>query len=393
MANPKILDKLLERGERIDRRQLEDYLKETAQENLFLRNAIEIFDSGIVILDNNLRVVEINPSAEFLLGVSARKIKEAKITICPLDKVLLEFLEKVFSSTENFSKQDLFLKFPREQLLRITVSPVMKEQEIEAAGWIISVQDITEFNRANIEKVQTEKLKALVTMAGILAHELGNPLNSLSIHLQLINKAIKTFPEKFKSKTEKLIKITQAEVKRLDDIVTRFLQATRPLKPRFIEGDINRVLDETLEFIGAELKKNKFRVIKKFSKELPKVYIDHLQMRQAFVNIIKNAIEAKSENPRLDVETKLEGDNIKITFADNGLGIPDEELEKIFEPYYSTKSGGSGLGLFVVNKIIRNHGGTVEIKSRPNEGAVLKIYLPAEPAGPKLLTEAKNSYL
>lgn len=387
MATTRFLDKLLERAERIDRYQLEEYLKGLVWENTFLRNAIDRMDIGVILLDSNSRIKIINDTAEFLLGISESKLKAKKISQCPIDPLLLGVLDRVRDKFE----QEVYVTFPREQLLRVSIFSVKEEGLLEEnLGWIVTIRDITEFRRTSTQKFQTEKLKALVTMASILAHELGNPLNSLAIHLQLIGRTIKTLPKKYKQKTLKLFNIAQTEVKRLDSIVTRFLQATRPLKPRFLEGDIHRILDETLELLGPELKKNRISVEKQYSPDVPWLYLDHVQMRQAFINIIKNAIEAMGKNGILGISTGLDEGRIRVSFTDNGVGIPEDELDKIFEPYYSTKREGSGLGLVIVHRIIRDHGGTIEVKSKLGKGTTITIYLPLEPVGPKLLPQARK---
>lgn len=389
MGTTRFLDKLLERVDRVDRRQLEDYLKGLATENAFFRQAIDRLDVGLIILDNNSKVKIINNTAGLLLGISENRLKTKKIFQCPLDPVLLGVLDRAITQRKDRYEQELYVTFPKELLLRLGIYPVGEVVEDEVLGWIVTVQDITEFRRTSSQRFQTEKLKALVTMASILAHELGNPLNSLSIHLELIDRALRGMPERYKGKIQKFCGIARAEVKRLDDIVTRFLQATRPLKPRFLEGDIHKVLDDTIELLSPELKKNKIIVERDYNSDVPRIYIDHLQMRQAFINIIKNAIEAMTKNGRLVIRTALEDSRIKISFTDNGIGIPEDELDKIFEPYYSTKREGSGLGLVIVHRVIRDHGGTIEVKSKLGRGTTVDIYLPIEPRGPRLLPQAK----
>lgn len=389
MTTTRFLDKLLERVERIDRSQLEDYIKSLVWENAFLRDAIDKIEEGILIIDKNSRLKVINSTAEYLLGISGNKLTDKRLSQYPLDPILLGVLDKAIAHPEKTFQQELYATFPREQLLRVFACPIIGRIE-EITGWIVTIQDITEFRRTSAQKFQTEKIKALITMASILAHELGNPLNSLGIHLQLINRAIKTFPKKHKDKILKLSNIAQTEVKRLDNIVTRFLQATRPLKPRFFEGDINRILDDTLEFLDHELRKNNIEVIKDYSSEIPKIYFDHVQMRQAFINIIKNAVEAMPKNGKLEIQTVLDKNIIKISFIDNGVGIPGDELDKIFEPYYSSKRSGSGLGLVVVHRIIHDHGGQIDLKSKLGKGTTVTIFLPTEPIGPKLLPQGRK---
>lgn len=384
MAGARFLDKFLERIDRVDRPQLEDYIKGLVWENTFLRSALEKIDKGVLVFDKDLRLMLINSAAELLLGISGAKACGKRLSQHPIDPLLLGILDKARDSCQ----QELYTTFPREQLLRIYVCPIKETGSDSAAGWLATIQDITEFKRTNAQRFQSEKLKALITMASILAHELGNPLNSLTIHLQLINRSIKTLPKKYKEKMLKLSGISQTEVKRLDNIVTRFLQAARPLRPRFFKGDIHRIMDETLELLGPELRKGKITVKKSYSTDIPRIYLDHIQVRQAFINIIKNAVEAMPKTGKLGIETQLDNNRIKVIFADTGIGIPGDESDRIFEPYYTTKREGSGLGLVVVHRIIHDHGGTIEVKSKIGKGTVVTIYLPTETSGPKLLPRA-----
>lgn len=389
MAETKFLGKLLERVDRVDRYQLENYLKGLVWENRFLKNSLNKLDIGVIILDKDAKIKSINNSAEMLLGLSEKRLQDRNISACPLDPVLLSVINKVIAKGDTY-EQELYTTLPRDQILKLSMHSIKDIDEEEDMGWVVALQDMTEFRRTSTQKFQTEKLKALVTMAGILAHELGNPLNSLTIHLQLINRMLKGFPKKYKEKMSKILGITQTEVKRLDGIVTRFLQATRPLKSRFFEGDIHKIIDETLDLLGPELKRNKINVKKDYNTDIPKIYLDHIQIRQAFINIIKNALESMSKNGLLEIKTILNGETAAVSFTDTGTGMSEDEVSRIFEPYYSTKREGSGLGLVILHRIIRDHGGKIDVKSKIGVGTTMTIYLPIEISGPKLLTQEKK---
>jgi len=389
MTEPRFLDKLLERAERVDRNQLEDYIKSLAGDIAFISDAVDASESGIVFLDESLRIKTINRSAESLLGVARSNVLGKNILQCSIDVVLGLLFEKSLALPSASRVQEVEVKFPREQLLRVAISPFEENDKKINQGWTITLFDITEYKKESNKKFQKEKVKAIGTMASILAHELGNPLNSLSIHLQLIDRAVKTLPKAGKAKFSKYIKITKDEIKRLDDIVTRFLQAARPFKPRLFEGDVCGILDRTLELMMPELKKNKIIIEKSFGGDIPKIYIDHIQIRQVFINLVKNALESMKKGGKLKIKLSREDKWVKISFADSGKGIPEEDLEKIFEPYYSTKDGGSGLGLAIVHRIVKDHGGKIEVDSFYGKGTTVSIYLPKEIMGARLLTENK----
>ena len=381
-------DKFLERLDRVDPRQLKTYLQELISENRFLGNIIDRLEDGILILDKDARIMTINPQAELLLGVSGERLKNKRFDRCPLDTQIIKTIENALSAKKEYINREIWVTFPKEQLLKFLIVSV--EDTGEPLGWIIELQDITEIKRTSSQRIQTEKLKALVTLAAGIAHELGNPLNSLGIHLQLINRELKKLPKKTKDRLDKPLAVVQTEIKRLDQIVSSFLQATRPLKPRFLVSHIRDVLDETLAFLSPELRKNRIEIDKKYYTEIPKTYLDYIQLRQAFMNIIKNAIEAMPNGGVLKIASDLKNAKIKISFKDNGIGIPEDKLDKIFEPYYTTKAKGSGLGLMTVHRAIREHGGYIEVNSKLGKGTAVTIYLSAEPRGPRLLPPGKK---
>lgn len=378
----KFTDKLLDRIDRIDRRQLKTHMQRLIFENKFLEEIISQLPEGVLIIDRNKKIKFINPAGEFLFSVSNERLQGHRFDQCPFDSQIITYLSKAINSPQTAEPQELRISQPREQLIHILVVSLGEEETI---GWLVEIKDLTKVRNASVERVQTEKLKALVTLAAGLAHELGNPLNSLAIHLQLIDRSLTKLPKKTKDRLKNLLAIAHDEIGRLDQIVTHFLQATAPLKPRFIEFDINNLLQETLAFFQPELKKNGIKVEKKLQKNLPLIYLDYIQLRQVFVNIIKNASEAMSGPGFLKVQTSLVDGQIKISFLDNGIGIPRDQLDKIFEPYYTTKAKGSGLGLMIVHRIIKEHQGRVTVESSLGKGTRVDIYLPVQLPSPKLL--------
>lgn len=382
-------EKFLARLDRIDRRQLRSYFKELASENIFLLNVIAQLENAIVVLDKNACVRIINPQAEKLLGIIGKRITGKSINKCPLDPQVKKAVEDTIVQLKEYTHQEILVSYPAEQLLSVYI--VQIEHEKDLLGWIVELQDITEIKKSSLQRIQTEKLKTLVTLAAGIAHELGNPLNSLGIHLQLLNREIKGLPKKNRGKLIKTLNIAQSEVKRLDQIISRFLLAARPLKPRFLISHIHDVIDETLALLGPEIRKHGIKIDKKYHTKIPKIYLDYIQLRQVFVNIIKNAIEAMPDGGMLKIITTLVENRIKIIFKDNGIGVPEDKLDKIFEPYYTTKVKGSGLGLMSVHRVIREHGGQIDIKSKIGKGTTVTILLPSEPIGPKLLPPGRKS--
>jgi len=382
MAN-QFKDKFLARFDRIDRKQLKVYLEELISENKFFETAINNIEEGILILDKNAVIRIVNKQAEYLVGTPSHKLKGKRIDNTPIDPQIVKTIEKIINVKKQYLHRKLLVTFPQEQVLKILVVPV--EDSNSFIGWIIELQNVTDSEEQSSKKVRTEKLKALVTLAAGIAHELGNPLNSLGIHLQLIDKEFRKLPKKNKNKLVKPLEIVRTEVKRLDQIISQFLQATRPLKPKFLVSHIHELLDDTLALLDPEIKKHKIRITKKYYTKIPKIYLDYIQMRHAFMNIIKNSVEAMPKGGLLKINTALEDNKIKIAFKDNGLGISEDKLDKIFEPYYTTKVSGSGLGLMTVHRVVKEHNGEIELRSQIKKGTTVTVYLPIESPGMKFL--------
>jgi len=222
-----------------------------------------------------------------------------------------------------------------------------------------------------------ERLSALTLLAAGVAHEIGNPLNSLHIHLQLMERKVKKLGA-LEDKCELLesIDIARAEINRLDSIVSQFLRAIRPSKPHFQPEDVNALVLEAISFFRPEIKDRDIVVETELRSDLPSLEVDRDQMKQVFYNAIKNSFEAMKRRGILRIRTDRDDTHVKISFTDTGGGISAENLSRVFEPYFTTKEGGSGLGLLIVRRIVREHGGELSIESSEGKGLTLTIRLP-----------------
>jgi len=225
-----------------------------------------------------------------------------------------------------------------------------------------------------------------------VAHEIGNPLNALHIHLQLMSREVKRLrqpgggeAEEAAGKLEHYLEVAKGEITRLDYIVTQFLQAIRPSAPHFTVASLNDVARDTLELLGPELENRRINVREKLARRLPPAPLDASQIKQALVNLIKNAMQATTRGGAITVETGQNPDEVWISVADTGQGIPQDQVHHIFEPFYTTKEKGTGLGLMIVQRIVRQHGGHMELESREGQGATFRIWLPRREKQQKLL--------
>jgi signal transduction histidine kinase len=230
---------------------------------------------------------------------------------------------------------------------------------------------------------RADRLASLGTLTAGLAHEIRNPLVAIKTFTQLLPERLDD--EEFRNH---FLNIASGEVDRISSLVNELLDFARPSEPRLDFEDINTVLEGMLLLVSTESKKKQICIQKEFTSNLPLIKIDREQIKQVFLNILLNAIEATPENGTIFVKTrtftKPNGERfIQIEFTDTGCGIPEEYLEDIFNPFFTTKTTGSGLGLSISNQIIQDHKGYISVESRLNKGTSFFINLPLDQEYPK----------
>jgi two-component system, sporulation sensor kinase E len=288
------------------------------------------------------------------------------------------------SQTKGPSSRDLEIFYPQNRFINFYVVPLMIEPrgsgdkiDISArqVGHAIILRDITESRRSAEQTLESERLNALTLLAAGVAHEIGNPLNSLHIHLQLMERNVRKLNNGVKAELQESIEIARAEIARLDSIVTQFLRAIRPSKPQLQPENINAIVDEAVRFFAPEIQDRDIVVEQELRSDLPLLQLDRDQMKQAFYNVIKNSFEAIKRRGVLRIRTDRDDTHVIISFTDTGGGMSAENMSHVFEPYFTTKEAGTGLGLLVVRRIVREHGGELSIAST-EEGLTLAIRLP-----------------
>ncbi|HMK52898.1 MAG TPA: ATP-binding protein, partial [Thermodesulfobacteriota bacterium] len=230
---------------------------------------------------------------------------------------------------------------------------------------------------------RADRLASLGTLTAGLAHEIRNPLVAIKTLTQLLPERLDD--EEFRNQ---FLKIAAGEVDRISSLVTELLEFARPSDPKLELEDVNAILDGMILLVSTETKKKQIAISKYYTSDLPPVQIDREQIKQVFLNILLNAIEATRENGEITVKTRSfsrpDGEPyVQIEFTDTGCGIPGEYIEDIFNPFFTTKSTGSGLGLSISNQIIQDHSGYINVESQLNKGSSFFINLPVNQQHPK----------
>ena len=253
------------------------------------------------------------------------------------------------------------------------------------------LRDVTRDREQEADLVESERLNAVKLLAAGVAHEIGNPLNALHIHLQLLEREIRDLDAERSDELHELVEIANNEVSRLDVIITQFLRAVRPAKPDPTNTAIDELLRQTLNLLRDEISDRSVEVQLSIPESVPQISVDRDQMKQAFFNVIRNAIQAMPDGGALEITISSSDTFQAITFRDSGVGIAAEDLARIFEPYHTTKTEGSGLGMMIVQRIVQDHGGQIEVRSKPETGTAITILLPRYDRRTRLLRAPEST--
>ena len=283
--------------------------------------------------------------------------------------------------------REVELTYPEHRFVRLYMVPIDAQVgHDDSGGTVVVLSDVTEDKVSMEERIESERIDSIMRLSAGVAHELGNPLNSLTIHLQLIERKLKKLQlgAEARSLSESL-DVCQGEVKRLDGIITHFLEAVSPKQPELNELDLIELVDEVLRVQEAELCDRTLDVNVDVNQPVPAILVDRGQIKQVFFNLIKNAMEAMQPGGELRIVIRSDDEFVYMQFIDSGSGISEAELSRVLQPYYTTKKAGHGLGMMIVQRILRDHGAQLGIESRKDIGTVITLQFPQQHRRTRLL--------
>ncbi len=409
MPAPKssFLDKVLGRIGRLDTEGLQTVVQRLARERSFLETLFNTIEDGVLVVDEHGRILYFNQAVTRLLGLQDSVEGQPVASIMPgLDWEHILRLDA--AGGQRVARHEFEVTYPRPRFLRLYAAPLDGEAA-GSSGVALILHDATEARQKTFEAIESERIQALTLLAASVAHEIGNPLNALHIHLQLMERELKKLkgsigraprsaansrPQILAAETdagesahkiEEYLAVAKGEINRLDYIVTQFLQALRPSPPQLKHASLNEVVRQTLELMRPELDNRALHVKIKLDPRLPLTPIDLTQIQQALVNLIKNAMQAMTKGGTLALQTGEGAEEVWVSVADTGGGIPQEQINRIFEPFYTTKKKGTGLGLMIVQRIVRAHGGRIDLESHVGRGTTFRVWLPLRERRMRLL--------
>ena len=329
---------------RLDAGRLREQYNRVADEVDFFDAIVNVINEGLVVLNGDGEVIMKNAAVGELLGMKPEDVlPNMGLPLCKA------------------SRREHAVTYPKHRLLEIETLPMGKSDTI------VILRDVTAARERSEEELRAGATQAVRDLAAGVAHEIGNPLNAMSLNLQLLKR---------KLKDDETVDECIHQVERLDGIIKGFLAALRPSRPNLAPGSIADPLAACLKTLKRQFEERRISVTLDVPGMLPSVALDRNQMEQVFFNLLKNALEAIRDGGRIDIVVGADDNDVSVTIRDSGGGMTQEQLTHLFEPYRTTKAGGTGLGLMVTSRIVRDHGGTIAAESSQGEGTTFTIRIP-----------------
>ena len=368
----RFFNKVAQHLDKLDAESVRGQYKGLVQEFTLLETVFRALGEGVIVASADGLLVYANPAAERLAHFEFSSAKNAPLVDVLPGWNLADWL--VPPSDMQWSRaamREITITYPERRILEVQAMP-------NGEATILIIRDVTLAHAREADALESSRIEAIQQLASGVAHEIGNPLNALSLNLDLLARDLRKEPDPDRrARLLADVETAKREVKRIDAINRGFLNALRPVKPVLKPGNLADPLKATLEELKPRFADRAIRVALDLPSALPSVIFDAGQLQQVFFNLIKNALEAMKDGGALAIAIDVTDAEVAISFRDTGSGIPAADLGRLFEPYHTTKGElGNGLGLMMCRRIVRAHGGEIDVESKEGEGTRFTVRLP-----------------
>jgi two-component system, sporulation sensor kinase E len=350
-----------------ERRKMEKELQESEQK---FRSIFDHSMNGILLWGEGYRVLDANPIAcEIFQATKQQLLYEPFINWISEkeQKVFYKLIRQCEQSGEAYAEMTIVTKEGEQRIIEISL-----KKEIIPGVAMMMLRDVTEKKELEWQLRKSDTLNVVGELAAGIAHEIRNPMTALKGFIQLLQGSIKEDYSMY-------FNVIMSELKRIESIITEFLVLAKPQAIQYQRNDVCKIMKDTIDLISAQAMMHNVQIVANFEDQLPWIYCEPNQLKQVFINILKNAIEVMPKGGNVHVRIqKADHHYIRISITDQGCGIPQDKIKKLGEPFYTTKERGTGLGLMVSYKIIEEHQGKIDVESEVGVGTTFHITLPME---------------
>ncbi len=374
----------LQKTSRMNADQIQSLLSLVTEEYEMLDAVLDSLATGVIVCDSFHIMVQNNKAATRILPIEYHDIQDRPVWSCVKDEAIASFVQETMENEEAVTTREFSLEETGgTRYLDISVMPLVRSKSVR--GTIITIEDITAKKNEEMRSRRLEGLASLTNLAATVAHEIKNPLGSISIYAQLLRKSLERKCGIDDPQVVKSLDVINEEIDRLNKIIVDFLFAVRPLKFEFSPLDVNALVRSLADFFAEELKAAGMALELELGENIPMIQGDERFIRQMFINLVKNAMAATLPGGVIRIRTRHVEDTLVVTVEDSGSGIPPEMIHRIFEPYFTTKVDGTGLGLTMTYKVVKEHGGDIRVQSEEGHGTCFTITLPVLRRAQKLI--------
>jgi len=365
--------KLVSRLGKLDAEDLRAQFLNIANERGLLETVFQSIQEGVVVAAADGRLFYANNAAERIFGFDFTKARGKPVGkhIAGIDWEAAA--RRGADDWDKLSSSEIEIFNPGRRVISVRTAPLGEALGDGSSGAVAILRDITAEREGEAALFESERMEAVRLLAASLAHEIGNPLNALGIHLQIMERDIANGD---RERLAEDLAIARDELERLNQFNSKFLRALRPGAPVTVKSDLLALVRDCVRVMRSDVAERGASIDIISDTTLPAVSVDPEQMKQVFFNIVKNALQSMRDGGRLEIRLSADDREASLSFTDDGEGIASSDFARIFEPFQTGKQNGNGLGLPIVQRIVQDHGGRIEVSGKKGEGARFVVVLP-----------------